>query len=506
MLDLFNSTVFWSVVGLVVTVIALVAFVLSRYKVAGPNQALIVTGRKGKTSADLSTQRVVIGGGLFVIPVVQQASILDLSSRRIEVTVTDAPAKNGIKLSIQGVAIVKVGSTDEAIRAAAQRFNMQQAEIAAQTTEVLSGALRSIVGNLTVEDIIKDRMLFASQVAELTEQALTGQGLVLDTFQIQDVTDNGTYLTDLGRPEAARVQQNAAIAEAQARQAAEQARLATEQQILNSTREFALQQAAVKAETDAAQANAAAAGPLAEADKRQQILNAQEKVAVQQAALTDRTLDTEIRKPADAARYQAEQEAEAERITAMKRAEAAKFTTIAQAEAKAEQDRLTGEGEKLRRTALAEAEAIEGERRGAAERAQREAVAKAVQAEGDAQASATLAVGTSEAEAMTKKADAYAKYNQAAVLEMVVAALPLIAKEIAAPMAAIDNLTVLSTEGAGHLSKQVTSTFAQVQEMLKATTGVDLAALLPQAATTVEPPAAAPAAVKRAVAKDAPES
>lgn len=493
MLDLFNSSVFWSVMGLIVTVVALVAFVLSRYKVAGPNQALIVTGRKGKTSADLSTQRVVIGGGLFVVPVVQQSSILDLSSRRIDVLVKDAPAKNGIKLSIQGVAIVKVGSTDESIRAAAQRFNMQQGEIAAQTTEVLSGALRSIVGNLTVEDIIKDRMLFANQVSELTEQALTGQGLVLDTFQIQDVSDSGSYLTDLGRPEAARVQQQAAIAEAQARQAAEQARIATEQQILNATRELALQRAAVKAETDAAEANAAAAGPLAEADKRQQILNAQEKVAVQQAALTDRTLDTEVRKPADAARYQAEQEAEAERITATKRAEAAKFTTIAQAEAKAEQDRLTGEGEKLRRTALAEAEAIEGERRGAAERAQREAVAKAVEAEGAAQASATLAVGTSEAEAMTKKAEAYAQYNQAAVLELVVKALPAIAREIAAPMGAIDNLTVLSTEGAGALPKQVTTTFAQLQEMLKATTGVDLASLLPQNGTpTGTPPAAAP--------------
>jgi flotillin len=222
---------------------------------------------------------------------------------------------------------------------------------------------------------------------------------------------------------------------------------------------------------------------------------AQEKVAIQQAALTDRTLDTEVRKPADAARYRAEQEAEAERISATKRAEAQKFSTIAQAEAKAEQDRLTGEGEKLRRTALAEAEAIEGERRGAAERAQREAVAKAVQAEGDAQAAATLAVGTSEAEAMQKKADAYAKYNQAAVLEMVVAALPQIAKEIASPMAAIDNLTVLSTEGAGHLTRQVTSTFAQVQEMLKATTGVDLAAMLPQASAPEpdEPRDASPA-------------
>jgi flotillin len=161
MLDLFNSTV-------------LVGRRLSSPSSRSSRCPLALQGRRaqpgvdrhrpqGKTSADLSTQRPSAASSSSRP---QQASILDLSSRRIEVTVTDAPAKNGIKLSIQGVAIVKVGSTDEAIRAAAQRFNMQQSEIAAQTTEVLSGALRSIVGNLTVEDIIKDRMLFASQVAE----------------------------------------------------------------------------------------------------------------------------------------------------------------------------------------------------------------------------------------------------------------------------------------------------------------------------------------------------
>ena len=140
--------------------------------------------------------------------------------------------------------------------------------------------------------IIRDRAAFAQRVADESETSLTGQGLVLDTFQIQDITDDGSYLSDLGRPEAARVGQTAAIAEANARQAAEQARLAAEQEIAIANRELALKQAEIKAQTDAATAQAAAAGPLAQADRDQAILAEQEKVAVRKAALTERQLDT----------------------------------------------------------------------------------------------------------------------------------------------------------------------------------------------------------------------
>lgn len=456
------------IIGVVVLLLLLVLLVTSRYKVAGPNQAFIVTGRKGKAvlnpetgqlTTDLSGQKVVLGGGVFVVPFIQKLATMDLSSRRISVQIRGAVSGQGIKLNLDGVAIVKIGGNADQIRLGAQRFLSQQADIEAFTQEVLAGALRSIVGGLTVEQIIRDRAAFAQRVADESEASLTGQGLILDAFQIQDVTDDGTYLADLGRPEAARIQQAASIAEANARQAAEQARIAAEQEIAIAQRTLALKQAEIKAETDAAAAQAAASGPLAQAERDQAIFTEQEKVAVRQAALTERQLETQVRKPADAERYRVEQEANAKRSAEIAAAEARKAATIAAAEASAEETRLTGEAEKARRSALADATKLEG----------------------DAQAAATLAVGQAEAAAMDKRADAFAHYNDAAVLQMLIEVLPQIAKEVAAPMAAIDNLTVLSTDGAGAVPKQVVSNVAQTMEMLKTATGVDLQSMLKSA-------------------------
>lgn len=218
--------------GIVLLVILIIWLIASRYKVARPSEAYIITGQKGKAvtnpetglvSTDLSGQKVVMGGGVFVIPFIQRLHVLDLSSRRIMVTIRNAVSGQGVKLNLDGVAIVKVGGNEDSIRAAAQRFLMQQGEIETFTQETLAGSLRSIVGSLSVEQIIRDRAAFAQRVADESEASLTGQGLVLDTFQIQDITDDGTYLSDLGRPESARIGQVAAIAEADARREAEQA-------------------------------------------------------------------------------------------------------------------------------------------------------------------------------------------------------------------------------------------------------------------------------------------
>lgn len=482
------------IAGLVLLVVLLVLLVTSRYKVAGPNQAFIVTGRKGKAvlnpetgqlTTDLSGQKVVLGGGSFVIPFVQRLATMDLSSRRISVQIRGAVSGQGIKLNVEGVAIVKVGGNADQIRLAAQRFLSQQDEIEPFTQEVLAGALRSIVGGLTVEQIIRDRAAFAQRVADESENSLTGQGLILDTFQIQDVTDDGTYLADLGRPEAARIGQTAAIAEANARQAAEQARIKSEEEIAVAQRQLALRQAEIKTETDAAAARAGAAGPLAQADRDQAILLEQEKVAVRQAALTERQLETQVRKPADANRYKVEQEAAAARNAQIAAAEARKAATIAAAQAKSEEDRLTGEAERARRQSLAEAEAIEGAKRGEAAKARRTAEAEATRAEGEATAAATLAVGQAEAEAMNKRAEAFAQYNEAAVLQMLIEVLPQIAREVASPISAIDQLTVISTDGAGALPRQVTDNVAQTLQMLKSATGLDLEALVARSAGRV---------------------
>jgi len=465
--------------------------VVQRVKVAGPNDAFIITGRKGKPvrnpetgqiSTDMSGQKVVMGASVFVLPFVQKLHVMDLSSRRISVGIRGAVSAQGIKCDLDGVAIVKVGGNEDAIRAGAQRFLDQQDGIEQFTQEVLAGSLRAIVGRLTVDEIIKDRAAFASAVAEEAETSLTNQGLALDTFQLQDIQTEGNYLVDLGRPEAARVEMEAAIAEAKARQAAEQERLLAEEQIAISQRTLELRKAEIKSETDAAAAQAAASGPLAQAARDQEVLFEQEKVAQKKAALTERQLDTEVRKPADATRYQVEQEAEGAKTAAIARAEAEKAATIAAAQATAEQARLSGEGERARRAALAEAAEIEGRAEGSAEQARREAVAMAVEREGAAEASAILAKGQAEAEAMEKRAEAFQQYDEAAVLDLVVKVLPELVRAASEPIGAIDKLTVISTDGASQLTKSVASNVEQGLQIGSDLTGVDFRALFSQLA------------------------
>jgi flotillin len=450
--------------GSVLLVVLLVIYILSRIKVAGPNEAFIVTGRKGRSvegadgvmATDLSGQKVVMGASVFVVPVVQKLQVLGLSSRRIHVEIQGAVSKQGIRANLQGVAIVKVGGTEDAIRAAAQRFLHQQNEIEEFAREVLAGALRSIVGRLTIEEIIRDRAAFASAVAEEAEHSMTNQGLVLDTFQLQDILAEGSYLQDLGRPEAARVLKEASIAEAKARQQAEQERLLAEEAIAEANRNLALKQAGIQAEIDAAKAQSAAAGPLAEAERQQYILAEQQKVAERNAELKQRQLDTEVRKPADAERYRVEQDAEARKNAAIAEADAKRQATIAAAQASAEQSRLTGEGERSRRAALAEA----------------------TEREGAAEAAAILAKGNAEAAAMQSKADSFSAYGEAAVLDLLLRVLPQVVEAAAAPVGAIDKLTVISTDGASSLTKSVASNVAQGLQLGTDLTGIDLTQLL----------------------------
>jgi flotillin len=432
--------------GLAVLVLVLVVFVISRIRVAGPNEAFIITGRKGKAGgSDTSGQKVVMGASVFVVPFVQKLGVMDLTSRQIALSVPAAVSSNGIRGSLEGVAVVKVGGTEELIRAAAQRFLGQQGEIDVFTREVLAGSLRAIVGRLTVEEIIRDRAAFAAAVAEEAENSLTGQGLVLDTFQLQDIQAEGDYLMDLGRPEAARAEKEAAIAEAIARRESEQARILAEEEIAVANRELSLKQAEIKAQTDAAAADAASAGPLAQAAKDQEVITAQELVAARRAELKERELDTEVRKPADARRYAIEQEAAA-----------AKSREIAEAQAQAERTRLSGAAERERRTALAEATKVEGE----------------------AEAASILARGEAEAEAMRKKAEAYSQYGEAAIVDIIAETLPQVVAEAARPMSQIDAMTVISTDGASQTVRNVASTVAQGQEMARSLFGVDLASLV----------------------------
>ena len=299
---------------------------------------------------------------------------------------------------------------------------------------MLAGALRSIVGRLTVEEIIRDRAAFASAVAEEAEHSLTNQGLVLDTFQLQDILAEGSYLQDLGRPEAARVLKEAAIAEAHARQAAEQERLKAEEAIAEANRNLSLKQAEIQAEIDAAKAKSAAAGPLAQAERHQAILAEQQKVAERNAELKQRQLDTEVRKPADAARYKVEQEAEA-----AERGGPRAPTRSGRRPSPPPRPPPSRPGSPVRVSGPA------GPRwpRPTPSRVPRRVRPNSAggrdrrggRREGDAEAAAILAKGQAEAEAMQPKADAFAAYGEAAMIDLMVKVLPQVVEAAQRPVA-----------------------------------------------------------------------
>lgn len=474
-----------------IAVIAVVGFaavgiVASRYKIAKPTEAIIVTGRSKKdrvvtttsedgkstslSTTDLSGQKVVIGGGMFVAPFFQQFEKISLKSQSIEVQIASVPSLDGILLDVEAVAIIKVGGTQEAVRLAAQRFGGNLNEIKLQTVETMSGALRGIVGKMTVRDIIGDRDTFAQEAIDIARDTLTNQGLALDTFQIRTISDSQDYLANLGRPEAAEVEKKAKIAEQEAVQLSEQNRIKVATDLAVANRELELKKASIKSETDKAAAEAAAAQPLEVASQQQRILEESRKVEEQRAQVKEKELEATVRKPADAKRYEREQSAEAQKTASILEAQAAQAATVANAEAQAKKDALVGQGQ----VALADASAKSKEAEARGNLALANAEAEALRAKGKAEADAILAKGNAEAEAMRNRADAFKEYGEAAILETVVNVLPEVAREFAQAYSNIDSISIIDSDGTKKLGTSMASNIAQVGEVVKSTTGLDI--------------------------------
>jgi len=454
---LFASPAIVGIFGAVIALVLVALVIIKRYRIAKPDEAIIVTGGKGKEvvdasgqrSRDLSGQKVVTGGGVFVLPFVQKSFTISLRSRRLTIT-TEAQTTDGITIQAQAVAVVKVGGTQEMIRAAAQRFLSNSDEIDESTQEVLSGSLRSIIGGLTVLQIIRDRAVVAQSVLEAAEEALTKQGLVVDTLQIQEIRDGADYIANIGRPEAAKVRQQADIAETNAYQASQEAKIAAEQVLVDRNRELKLRQAAVQVETDKATAQATAAEPLEQAIQQQAIVEQQQITAQKEVALRTEKLNADVRAVA---------EAEAYRVEALAKAEAAAAVSAAEGRAKAV------------------------EREGVANRAARIAASEALEAEGRAEAAALEAKGRAEATAIDARARALETQSQAVLAQELIHLLPEIASEYAQAIGAIDNMTVVSADGTSKVAGEAMGNIKGLLEMAKDTVGVDLVGMLNGAVT-----------------------
>ena len=459
-----------SVIAIVIALLALLTFIARRIRRVPPNEALVIVGRGAGRLAPgepVTGQRVVIGGRTFVWPILQQGFSISLEQRQIGITV-EGVDKHRIKIAIKASINFKVSGTEEGVRRAAQRFLSQQEALTDIIKESLEGSLRSIIGDMTIEQIISDRKGLSDRVVAETKTDLVEQGLQVDLLNISDISTPGSdYLANLGRAEAARARQVAEVSEAEAARVSEFARIEAAEQIAERQKALSLKQAVIKAETDRANAEAAAAGQLAKAGQDKLVAVEERDALAEQALVTQERLDIEIRKPAEAEAYAEVQRATAQRdaANASTEAEAFKRTKIAEAN-------------KVAAVQDAEAAATSVRFSGEAERDRQVALAAGIRADGDARASAIQAEGLAEAAATDAKAVALMKYGEAALAQEIISRLPEIVRAAAEPISNIDNLTVVSTDGASAITKTVGQVLGEGTQVVKSLTGLDVSAIL----------------------------
>ena len=297
------------------------------YRVPAPDEAMLVSG--GRYGRDGSPFRVVTGHGAFIIPFIRKTRFLTLAMCESEVAET-CVTKQGISLQVRAVIAFKVGNDGESIVNAGQRFLSDQDQMSTLTGRIFAGHLRSILGSMTVEEIVTERQKLASEVLDGSKAEMVKIGLTVDSLQIQSIDDmNSGYIEAMAAPHNAAIQRQAQIAQAQANQASAEAQQESQRKQAEYARQTSVVQAQYKAEIDKAQAEAAQAGPLAEAQATMGVLAAQTELAHRQAELRQRQLVAEVIRPAEA-------EAEKVRILAQADAQRVKF----QAEAAASHQRI----------------------------------------------------------------------------------------------------------------------------------------------------------------------
>ncbi|MGC0316654.1 SPFH domain-containing protein [Kitasatospora acidiphila] len=326
------------------------------WHVPAPNEALLISG--SKRQAQDTQFRIVTGHGSFVMPVKQKARMLSLALREAEIA-EDCVTQQGIRLTVRAVTVFKVGDDHLSIANAARRFLTEQARMEELVGRIFAGHLRSIVGGLTVEQIIRERDRVAQEVKAGSHTEMEKLGIVVDALQIQEIEDATGYITNLAAPHAAAVASQARIAQARADQEAAQREQEAAALKAQYERDTAIKRAGFVAETEQANASASQAGPLAQARATQEVIEEQTQLARRQADLAAQRLEAEVRRPADAEAYKQRTLAEAQRDRAKFEAEgdAYRRTTLATAEAQAVRVQADGAAYAERTTADAQAAA-----------------------------------------------------------------------------------------------------------------------------------------------------
>src|SRR6266487_604832 len=462
----------------------LIWMVLSRYTKVGPNDVLIVSGRKHRFVDPDGTVRargfrIVKGGGTFVYPIVEKVDILSLELLTIDVQTPEVYTSKGVPVKVDGVAQIKVKGDDISIATAAEQFLSKGTDdiknIAMQTLE---GHLRAILGTMTVEEIYQNRDAFASKVQEVAAGDMANMGLGIVSFTIRDIRDTQGYLDALGKPRIAQVKRDAQIAQAeadrdamikssQATQAGQEAKFAADSKIAEAQRDYQSNVAGYQATVNQKKAEADLAydlqkyktGQLVKAEEVQvEIVAKQKQIELQQQEILrkQRELEATVQKPADAERYKVETLANAKKFQLETEATGAASATKATGFASADVAKATG---------IAEAEANK--------------------ARGLAEAAVIEAQGKATASAMQAKAESFKQYNEAAVIEMIVRVLPEVAGRVSEPLSKMEKMVIINSGngaggGASKLTGDVTQIIAQLPPVLESLTGVKFEKLLEQ--------------------------
>lgn len=457
-----------SIIGIIVAVVVLVIllFMAIGYVKAPPDMAYIISGVKKKS-------KVVIGKASIRIPFFERLDKLNLRLIPIDVKTSNAvPTADYININVDATVNVKISNNPEKLRLAAENFLNKNTEyIAGVAREVLEGNVREIVGKMKLEEMVSDRQKFANLVKENAEPDLAAMGLDIISFNVQNFVDGNEVIENLGIDNIVKIKKAAAIARAEserdikvaqasADKESNDAAVAAQTEIAKKQNELAIKKSELQMEADTKKAMADAAYDIQKEEQRKtiEVATANADIAKQEreielkqkeVAVTEQSLEAEVKKKAEANKYAAQQQAEAQLYQRQKEAEARQFEAQRQAEAQ-----------------KAEAEAM---------RYAKEQEAAGIRAVGEAEASAIQAKGIAEAEA-------YAKYNKAAVAEMMIKVLPDIAAKVAEPLGQIDKITIIGggdgENGVGKVAGNVPVVMAKVFESMKEATGIDLSEII----------------------------
>jgi len=437
-------------IGIGAALLLLIVIICIGYVKSPPDTAYIISGFR--------KPRILIGKAGIRIPFLERLDKLSLKMFSVDVKTTDfVPNAEYINVKVDATVKIRIGQSEEMMTLASKFFlNEKEDMIIRRVQDTLEGNMREIVGQMRLEEMVTDRKAFGERVQENAIPDLQKMGLEMISFNVQSFSDQNNVIEDLGIDNISQIKKGAAvakaqadrdiaIAQAQAAKEANDAKVQSEMEIAEKQTALAIRQAELKQQSDVKKADADAAYAIQEQEQRRSIevssANADiaraERTAelkAKEVEVTKQTLDAEIRAKADAERYAAEQEAEAELF---------------------------------RRTKEAEAKMIERQRE-----------AEGIRAVGEAEAEAIRLKALAEAEGIDKKAEAMKKYGEAAVIEMIMEALPQIAKNVAEPLSKVDKITMYGEGNSAKLLSDIVTGTTQVTEGISAGMGIDIKSLI----------------------------